>query len=296
MASAPPASSSSSSPLPSSASSDEGFDCCICLEQGIPTNKEVHLPCCGWKKRQEQKQQRTQPEPASNSSSEQQQQQQIHYGIRYCCVCIDTLARGDRLHMIKCPTCREVLHYSPDGGGKLTAVSNCDTCRCCQQVRRIISSSLCEACHLAMQFPLRYACDTCSCISVIAHPMYRYQPGPNEKTTETWACNSHICQGAQRLWRCHISDIAMIPYWDVPATWPGAGQRQQGQALEQLRQLFRANNSGALQWHHQQEQTRRGRWIQWLPHLEDTKEWLRQNSAILSFALLWLLLALVLNQ
>jgi hypothetical protein len=181
------------------------FQCVICLEEDLSDENEVKLPCCGKKR----------------SGGELG-------NIRYCSECILTLSNTDSQRNIRCPTCRQFLKINTektvvDDDQKRKSVvtatvrKDMGTCTLCRQVRSLIFPGCCHACHLGCTYFLQYECCTCHRKQRIPHPMWRYQPTPNEETTDTWACQQGC--GEQAKWKIVPSEIPKIPLFDVPASW-----------------------------------------------------------------------------
>ena len=82
--------------------------------------------------------------------------------------------------------------------------------------------------------PLRYECDRCHRVQLIAHPMYRYQPDPLTFGTDTWAC--HAGCGTYTHWRIVADDANRIPPEECPETW--------GRRDEWIREIREARMDG----------------------------------------------------
>ena len=83
----------------------------------------------------------------------------------------------------------------------------------------LVTPNLCDACNTGNANPCTYECDRCNQQQRIPHPMYRYQPSPQEFGGATWAC--HISCHDYTHWRIVESDIDRIPGHEIPTSWAG---------------------------------------------------------------------------
>eukprot|EP00672_Neobodo_designis_P024751 CAMPEP_0174841020 /NCGR_PEP_ID=MMETSP1114-20130205/9046_1 /TAXON_ID=312471 /ORGANISM="Neobodo designis, Strain CCAP 1951/1" /LENGTH=186 /DNA_ID=CAMNT_0016075189 /DNA_START=88 /DNA_END=644 /DNA_ORIENTATION=- len=175
------------------------FSCNVCLDDDLPTAKLAALPCCG-------------------SSG----------AHRMCADCCGTLVPPEP-NVSRCPFCREYVQR--DAADKVRVVTGAGTCLVCNQPRVLVGRHprarpnvpphLCQRCDLGFRLPaLRYRCSECLGVQVIAHPMFLYQPTPNDVTEDTWVC--HRCQD-QRRWRLLVEDIPRVPPEELPAGWGARG-------------------------------------------------------------------------
>ncbi|CAL1155872.1 unnamed protein product [Cladocopium goreaui] len=161
--------------------------CAICYEPCAP----VTLPCCG-----------------KEGST-----------VMYCRNCMEIIcAQGDGIG--RCPTCRQCL--SIDGAGVLSISENRQQCLMCRQMHIIVGRGMCEACNLGDRFSFRYECARCHRIQEIPHPMWRYQKGPSDYGTASWAC--HRGCDAFTHWRIIPEDATQVPAMECPESW---GRREE---------------------------------------------------------------------
>jgi hypothetical protein len=114
-----------------------------------------------------------------------------------------------------------------DAAGSLHIEERHAQCLCCRQNRVIVAANCCSACVLGLRLALVYECDHCQELQRIPHPMWRYQPTPEEFGNDTWAC--HHCH-QQSHWRVHGDHLLLIPPEHCPEGW---GRREEW--LEQVR-------------------------------------------------------------
>lgn len=191
--------------------SDSSSSCAICLEEGVGDSlQRAVMPCCA----------------RENST------------IAYCVPCMRIIvARAPGGRVGQCPTCRQ--HVSVDGDGVVHKAERRDTCLMCRQQRIIVDESCCSACLLGRRLgPLRYECDGCHRVQLIAHPMYRYQRDPLTFGTDTWAC--HAGCGTYTHWKVLPADADRIPPEECPESW---GRRDEWlQEIRGARMVARMGN------------------------------------------------------
>lgn len=165
--------------------------CAICMEI-IQQNDRIIMPCCG-----------------ITSSS-----------VQFCRHCIQTIAdTGFQNTIGKCPTCSSLFRITE--GKPESIADNVLQCTSCRQLRQIADPQhrLCAACVIGIRYIFHYECIRCHGTQQIPHPMWNYQPTPNEFGTATWACRR--C-GDYTHWRIIDRDAANIPPEHTPESW---GQR-----------------------------------------------------------------------
>ncbi|CAL1155885.1 unnamed protein product [Cladocopium goreaui] len=104
-----------------------------------------------------------------------------------------------------------------DGAGVLSISENRQQCLMCCQMHIIVGQGMCEACNLGRRFCFRYECARCHRIQEIPHPMWRYQKGPNDYGTASWAC--HEGCDAFTHWRIIPEDVSQVPATECPESW-----------------------------------------------------------------------------
>jgi len=168
--------------------SDEQQTCAICLD----STDLISMPCCG----------------RDESTT------------RFCLRCIEvvcTLAPNSRG---SCPKCRAEIMVKQ--GVVVKAPENVGRCRMCRQGNKVlVEAGMCDACALGSQHALHYECDRCHRTQRIPHPMWRYQPSPDQFGSATWACHQRC--GDYTYWRCVPQDLPSVPSWDRPAGWAASG-------------------------------------------------------------------------
>uniref|UniRef100_A0A7S4RWF0 RING-type domain-containing protein n=1 Tax=Alexandrium monilatum TaxID=311494 RepID=A0A7S4RWF0_9DINO len=114
----------------------------------------------------------------------------------------------------KCPKCRK--HIVIKNGA---VALNTEQMRCimCRQMRIITENRMCDACNVGCRRPLLYECERCHRRQRIPHPMYRYQPSPQEYCNSSWAC--HQGCGDYTRWRVVPEDVQHVPPQDAPESW-----------------------------------------------------------------------------
>ena len=211
------------------ANNQKTFQCVICLDENVPVDQELILPCCG-----------------KNSATNHDHQQHQHRHIRYCSECIWILASQNRLKFMRCPTCRKHIKISrevqaeknPKKSNNKSEDDNNDDdanektkrtvtratllgderrCIMCNQTRILVNRHCCEACNLGQRFQLIYECDKCHRHQMIPHPMWRYQQDANSFSGASWACHGNC--GDYTHWRVLPSEIEKIPLFDIPESW-----------------------------------------------------------------------------
>jgi len=171
----------------------ESFQCAVCWDDTSAAG-EARLPCCVI--------------PAASST-------------RYCHSCIAVICASAPGNVGRCPNCRSYLRIG--AGGAIEEADAVDTCTLCQQVRVIVETrgggrlKLCGACSMGQRHTLRYECEQCRRFQRIPHPMYRYQPTPQQFGDVSWACHQR-CR-AQTHWRVHPEDVLAVPADDAPEGW-----------------------------------------------------------------------------
>ncbi len=93
------------------------------------------------------------------------------------------------------------------------------TCRMCRQVREISDPArqLCDKCMYGETFSFAYECERCHKSQKIPHPMWLYQPAPDQFGSATWAC--HVGCGDYTHWRIMANDLTKVPLDHVPDSW-----------------------------------------------------------------------------
>lgn len=174
------------------AEDDSAMACAICLEDMVDENPVAQLPCC------------TIPPTATT---------------QYCQRCLEVVCEHGPGGVGRCPNCRSYLRVCADR--RLEVAEHTDTCSLCSQPRVIVEErgpmKLCDACLLGTRHSLRYECERCRRFQRIPHPMWRYQPTPNEFGDTTWFC--HLECFSQTHWRIHEQDAASVPPHDCPESW-----------------------------------------------------------------------------
>mmetsp|Transcript_20185 Transcript_20185/g.45910 ORF Transcript_20185/g.45910 Transcript_20185/m.45910 type:complete len:213 (-) Transcript_20185:210-848(-) len=184
-------------------SSEESILCAICYDP-LNDDDRAELPCCG------------------NSTST----------VQYCKRCIQVIiSRGFNGTVGRCPTCSSFITIRD---GKFVAGENIGMCQMCLQERSIVDtrSFLCEKCVLGRMFSFTYECERCHGQQRIPHPMWLYQPHPNEFGNVTWAC--HRSCDDYTHWRIVQQDAGRVPPEHCPESW---GRREEW--LESIRQTRR---------------------------------------------------------
>ena len=180
-------------------SSDARTECNVCLVEGLTPADTATMPCC-------------------DSTG-------AYRMCRECCVAIVPPAPG----VGRCPFCREHVRRveAPGSRDDVRVVGDAGTCLMCNQPRVLVGRHprapantpphLCHRCDLGLRLPaLRYRCDECRAVQVIAHPMFLYQRTPQDVTDDTWACAR--CQD-QRRFRLLLEDIPRVPPEELPDGW-----------------------------------------------------------------------------
>lgn len=167
---------------------------------------------------------------------------------KFCIACINLLCQHTNYgnqNIGRCPRCRsyiQVVVVEEDNKRKESIIRIVNppieyTCRICQQsfseyqVRQVRQRGgggraaarmiLCHACVIGVQNPMRYECQSCGILQRISHPMYRYQPSPDEFSDRTWACRSRHCHQdvGYTHWKIGVQDLHRIPLEDIPERW-----------------------------------------------------------------------------
>mmetsp|Transcript_19060 Transcript_19060/g.59942 ORF Transcript_19060/g.59942 Transcript_19060/m.59942 type:complete len:194 (-) Transcript_19060:67-648(-) len=155
--------------------------CGVCLI----SRELVDMPCC----------------PGENSTT------------KFCLRCL-TLICQHAGGVGKCPKCRKHIVIED---GTVALNTKHMQCHMCRQMRIITGNSMCDACNAGTRRPLTYECERCHRHQVIPHPMYRYQPTPEEYCNSSWAC--HQGCGDYTRWRVIGRDVANVPPDDAPESW-----------------------------------------------------------------------------
>lgn len=110
----------------------------------------------------------------------------------------------------KCPTCSGWISLQEDGS-VAAATEIAGRCRMCcgRKVLADPRSMLCGKCVLGSNFTFNYECQSCHLVQPIPHPMWIYQPSPDQFGNVTWAC--HRGCGTYTHWRVVPEDVARIP-------------------------------------------------------------------------------------
>mmetsp|Transcript_73730 Transcript_73730/g.117319 ORF Transcript_73730/g.117319 Transcript_73730/m.117319 type:complete len:145 (+) Transcript_73730:51-485(+) len=103
--------------------------------------------------------------------------------VVYCKGCMETICPEGRG---RCPTCKE--HLRVDSAGVLS-VEHRQQCKICYGMHVLTDEERCAACTLGATLYFRYECNRCNQIQKIPHPMWRYQKGPHDYSTASWACH-----------------------------------------------------------------------------------------------------------
>ena len=141
--------------------------------------------------------------------------------------CLEILCDQGTNSIGRCPTCR--TFFTIDGG----VVANCENigqCRMCRHNKVIIDHNKYDACLFGSLHVLTYECNRCHCFQRIPHPMWRYQPSPNDFSTASWACHAR-CHDYTN-WKIVPCDVARVPVQDMPASWG-----RQEDALDAVRRV-----------------------------------------------------------
>lgn len=147
--------------------------------------------------------------------------------MHYCRRCLEILCDQGTNSVGRCPTCR--TFFTIEGG----VVANCENigqCRMCRQSRVILDRNTCDACLFGSLHVFTYECSHCHCLQRIPHPMWRYQPSPNDYSTVSWACHAR-CKD-YRNWKIVPGDVARVPVQDLPPSWD-----RQDDVLEAVRRV-----------------------------------------------------------
>mmetsp|Transcript_114213 Transcript_114213/g.363023 ORF Transcript_114213/g.363023 Transcript_114213/m.363023 type:complete len:221 (-) Transcript_114213:226-888(-) len=132
--------------------------------------------------------------------------------VGFCRRCIEIICeQGVGL----CPNCRQYI--SIDYQGRVSIIEKQDKCRICCQTRVIVGRGMCDACLLGSRFSFQYECNRCHRFQRIPHPMWRYQPSPNDFGTASWACQAGC--GDYTMWRISATDAPNVPDSDCPEGW-----------------------------------------------------------------------------
>ncbi len=180
--------------------------CCICFE--CPEEFAV-LPCCG-------------DRPESTT--------------KFCKKCIGTICMTGPCGVGKCPRCRKSLGEESDGSFSVKEATG--QCRMCRGNHVIMARGMCEKCNLGERYCFIYECDNCHRNQRIPHPMFIYQPAPQDYSTSTWACHQRC--GDYTHWRIVESDIRRIPLQLVPESWG-----MQEAWMESVRRMRQANTGSS---------------------------------------------------
>mmetsp|Transcript_2193 Transcript_2193/g.6909 ORF Transcript_2193/g.6909 Transcript_2193/m.6909 type:complete len:266 (+) Transcript_2193:185-982(+) len=171
---------------------ETALSCAICLEELCNDVALARLPCC------------TIPATATT---------------QFCQRCIEIVCEHGPDGVGRCPNCRAYLRIHEDGS--LYVAQRTEMCSLCMQTRVIVEERgqfrLCDACLLGTQFTLRYECERCRRFQRIPHPMWRYQPTPNDFGNTSWFC--HVACHEQTHWRVHEQDVPRVPVHDCPESW-----------------------------------------------------------------------------
>jgi len=137
--------------------------------------------------------------------------------ICFCWRCVEIICEmGEPPGLGRCPSCRGYISFDRNTG-QVKVNQNIGKCQMCLQVRPIIDRRMCSACLLGSIHVLSYECDRCHNVQQIPHPMWRYQPQPDQFGTESWAC--HAACGDYTHWRVVPVDAAKIPAQECPDAW-----------------------------------------------------------------------------
>jgi hypothetical protein len=143
-----------------------------------------------------------------------------------CVPCMALVCAYSPVGVGRCPLCRASVRLVE---GRVEMCANQGQCVLCRQLRVIEQRSMCAPCFKGMQHPLPYECERCHGVQRIGHPMFTYQPTPEQYGSATWSC--HVRCGDYTHWRITADGLAQIPAdWPVPVSWP-----QHQEALAQLR-------------------------------------------------------------
>mmetsp|Transcript_83392 Transcript_83392/g.212330 ORF Transcript_83392/g.212330 Transcript_83392/m.212330 type:complete len:223 (+) Transcript_83392:84-752(+) len=190
--------------------------CAVCFEEDGP---QVSMPCC-----------------TREDST-----------VGFCRRCVEIICEQAQ-GVGRCPNCRQYI--SIDQQGRVSITEKQDNCRMCRQTRVIVGSGMCDACLLGSRFSFQYECNRCHRFQRIPHPMWRYQPSPNDFGTASWACQAGC--GDYTMWRISATDAPNVPDSDCPEGW---GRRDQWLAAvreQRLQERFSENlpssSSGSGNW------------------------------------------------
>jgi hypothetical protein len=168
-----------------------GFTCSVCLEDETEENR-AKMPCC------------------SRDTST----------IAYCRRCVEIICERSPGHVGRCPTCNKFIAI--DSSGSVSVTERVAACAICRQERTIIDLNCCSPCLLGRRYALVYECNRCHQLQRIPHPMWNYQPTPQEFGTDSWAC--HRGCGTYTHWRIEASEVEKIPAQECPEGW---GRREE---------------------------------------------------------------------
>merc|ERR1712232_1187007 len=115
----------------------------------------------------------------------------------------------------RCPSCRKYIRCSR--GGEYEVTERRAKCVMCCRTKVIIDRGRCDACLLGDRYDFEYECSGCHRRQRIPHPMWRYQPSPEEFGTCSWACHRG-CHTYTR-WRISPQAAEQIPLSEVPESW-----------------------------------------------------------------------------
>lgn len=157
--------------------------------------------------------------------------------MQFCFRCIQLYCQqAQPTNSCKCPRCNQAyIQINPKTKTVIQVAAIIGNCRICLQQHELTSNcqKFCAACEIGISNQLRYECSSCHGHQRIPHPMYRYQPSPDEFGTATWAC--HLGCRTYSHWKIAPEDVPHVPINDAPESW---GLRQQ--RIEAIRQLRRA--------------------------------------------------------
>lgn len=71
-------------------------------------------------------------------------------------------------------------------------------------------------CSVGIRSPLKYECERCNAVSLIPHPMYRYQESPAAFGNNPWFCQPCADFTNRRILP---SDLPWVPVDDCPESW-----------------------------------------------------------------------------
>uniref|UniRef100_A0A6V1SUF4 ZZ-type domain-containing protein n=1 Tax=Heterosigma akashiwo TaxID=2829 RepID=A0A6V1SUF4_HETAK len=119
--------------------------------------------------------------------------------------------------------------------GCSTSQKDYDRCALCMQEKEIVQYGLCAPCVLGSHHVLRYECDRCHSTQEIPHPMWMYQPSPEEFGRATWACHQGCAD--YTYWRIVADDVKLIPSGMAPEIWGLSSSTPANEPIEECKEV-----------------------------------------------------------